>query len=237
MELTDEEKSGLRQSYEALPMDARRRVDRTLMIMITQTEAHIRKIDFKYDALDLLEWAVDAAVQGVNMLRQGVSFACGAGCSSCCYLKIEAFSFEMAGIAQYVLNLWSIDEVFTLYRQLKEKSELAGEISHNEYLAKKIACVFLSEHGTCRIYPVRPIACVTYHSFDKQECISALENGGGSVRQSVEIMLGISGIPLGVMNVVNPDELDTLSKKDLDHHSKLLPLLQRGIQEKYGVSL
>jgi Fe-S-cluster containining protein len=225
-----------------MPAEAQQSVGMVSVSLAKQTEGFVRDLRKRHSSvgsLDILRLAVMLAEQAVSRLMGPRTFACEKGCSYCCHLKVEAFDHEVYGIVAYVLSTWSRDDVFALYYRLRDKAAQSAGLDPQEYLEKKISCIFLSEEGTCRVYPVRPIACVAYHSMSKEECITAHDNPAEPwVTQVAEIIIGVHGVSLGVLNVVDPT---LMSKPRQDNppnlHELLLPVLRERIKSRYGLNL
>jgi hypothetical protein len=96
----------------------------------------------------------------------GVAPTCKNGCAYCCYPKI-------------VINVYAGAMIFLHLRSegrwtpaMKAKLIVADAvmtpIPHDDYLAKRIPCVFLKEdsygHGSCSVHPARPFECATTFS-------------------------------------------------------------------------
>ena len=107
-------------------------------------------------------------------------FACGAGCSQCCYQAVTCTEAEFLEIARHIdslpkkersrlMNL-AHERSKEVQKHLEETS-IAGTIATSVEEVKFInsftdykPCPFLQADGRCGIYPVRPIDCRTFHS-------------------------------------------------------------------------
>lgn len=87
---------------------------------------------------------------------------CGAGCAFCCYPKVLIDGSQGALIAIYLNQTGRLTPA--LVKRLAEADAAMAPVSHAEWHARRIPCVFLTEKarglGRCSVYPARPIACV-----------------------------------------------------------------------------
>ncbi len=118
---------------------------------------------------------------------------CKRGCSNCCIDLVRGITApEIVNIYHYVRSWEDVKELFESHRGsaviftriLASKVEpsarqgLAGDdpriaLAHIEYNLQNRPCGFLdTETGSCRIYPVRPVACRYFFSFDPPETCS-----------------------------------------------------------------
>jgi len=117
---------------------------------------------------------------------------CKRGCCNCCVDLVRGMTTpEIANIYHYVRTNWDFEarrQAFTyhaesaeLFTNLLLKRVQPGEPpvtgrddriaqTHIEYNQQKRPCGFLNQQtGECRIYPVRPLACRYFFSFDPPE--------------------------------------------------------------------
>lgn len=89
---------------------------------------------------------------------------CKAGCSYCCYVRVEATDPEIFRIAQRVRQL-PASEVSDVIEKLRQRvaERNAGGID------TKQGCTFLVENR-CTIYAVRPATCRKAHSLSVKQC-------------------------------------------------------------------
>jgi Fe-S-cluster containining protein len=116
----------------------------------------------------------------VTRIAERAKATCRIGCNYCCYQLVPLTSLEAAGIITFVLDNELLKEelrelCLTLETQATfiERYEV-GDFEHpdwfehfqklrTDYWDLHMPCAFLDRSkGTCRIYPVRPIACRTY---------------------------------------------------------------------------
>jgi Fe-S-cluster containining protein len=95
--------------------------------------------------------------------------ACAAGCSYCCYYKVEARAVEVLAIHQYVISRFTPDQIRAAVDQASMNVSQAKSLSHTEHLTTNQRCPFLVQER-CSIYPVRPSKCRDFHAADVQGC-------------------------------------------------------------------
>ena len=65
-------------------------------------------------------------------------------------------------------------------QDIRRRSELAAPSARGKEMEpraiKRVTCPMLDENGWCGIYPVRPLACRAYVSFDAAQCKADEEN-------------------------------------------------------------
>lgn len=110
----------------------------------------------------------DAAV--ANAIKEStIKPACRAGCSFCCYYKVEARAVEVLAIQQYVLAKLKPELIRAIVEQANRNVAEAKTLTHIEHLATNQRCPFLID-DKCAIYPVRPSKCRNFHAADMQGC-------------------------------------------------------------------
>lgn len=224
----------------SMPPEVQKQITKVTASLVQQTQAMVREFKKKTNAgaLDIMKLAVLVAERAVEQLRMEQQLACSKGCSYCCHLKVEAFDHELYGIVAHLMATRTLDEIRAFERRLVAIAEQSAGASPEEYLVKKLPCVFL-ENDACSIYPVRPITCVTYHSLDRDDCIRAHNNPDEPwVPQIAEIIIGVNGVSLGVLNVVDPKAMTRPKPTKVpDMHEALLPILRSRVKSRYGISL
>jgi Fe-S-cluster containining protein len=101
-----------------------------------------------------------------NPPRQEV--ACRMGCAHCCHLYVSATAPELLAIAEHV-SKWPQERRDALTGRLRTASQLTRGLSPTERVRLSHPCPML-EDGLCGIYPVRPLGCRAYASFDVAAC-------------------------------------------------------------------
>lgn len=230
----------LANQVEHLPDDAKKNVLKVITTLVKHTEFCVRDIKKKRNAgsLEILQLAVMLAEQAVTQVLNGQKLPCTKGCTYCCYLMVEVFDHEVYGIVAYLMETRSISELQALYTQLVLDAKKSSGASAMEYLELKLPCVFLQD-GACSIYPARPVACVTYHSLDKEACVTVHEHTDQPwIPQVAEIIVGVPAVSLGVLNVIDPGFMKSeRAKKQKSLPERLAPVLRDRVNNRYGVTL
>jgi Fe-S-cluster containining protein len=138
-----------------------------------------------YDGL--IEFALDHSGDGQRI-------ECKKGCANCCIDLVRGMTTpEIINIYNHVRSWPDVKQIFDYHRAsaLKFMGILAAKMktgeksppgadprvaeAHVEYNRLNRPCGFLdTQTGCCRIYPVRPIACRYFFSFDPAEMCSPL---------------------------------------------------------------
>jgi Fe-S-cluster containining protein len=108
---------------------------------------------------------------------QRKKIACKAGCSHCCSLYVSATSSELLLIEGFISHLpTQVSEAIKTRIQIAYAQ--AKGMSMMERDSVRIRCPLLSENGFCNVYPVRPLTCRSYVSFDLTACKMDASNPG-----------------------------------------------------------
>jgi Fe-S-cluster containining protein len=95
--------------------------------------------------------------------------ACAKGCAFCCTLYVSATAPELLTIAEHVAG-WPAERRAALVERLERSGAVTAGLSPTERVGLSYPCPMLEEGGVCGIYPVRPLACRAYASFDVAAC-------------------------------------------------------------------
>jgi Fe-S-cluster containining protein len=129
---------------------------------------------------------LDAAVAKA-IEESPVKPACRAGCSFCCYYKVEARAVEVLAIRDYVLAKFKPELIRAIVEQANRNVAEAKTLTHIEHLATNQRCPFLVD-DKCAVYTVRPSKCRNFHAADMQGC-------KGSYDQPTNLSIPNSYIP------------------------------------------
>jgi Fe-S-cluster containining protein len=99
----------------------------------------------------------------------GARLACCAGCSLCCWLRVDVHAHEVFLIAHYIRTHFSAEERGELMARLKEHSEKVLPLTPFGHATQNVVCPLLVD-GKCSVYAVRPMACRRQHSVDVRAC-------------------------------------------------------------------
>jgi len=96
--------------------------------------------------------------------------ACKEGCSWCCHQTVGVTAPEAIRIAEYLRTMKDTAARDAMLERLRAVDEATRGITPEARDELRLACAFLTD-GRCGIYPVRPLACAEYTSFDVEDCI------------------------------------------------------------------
>lgn len=101
--------------------------------------------------------------------------ACRAGCSYCCYYKVEVQAIEVLSIQSFVLSRFKPEQIKEVMSQAARNVDEAKDLTQAEQIAINQKCPFLLK-DECSIYPVRPSRCRNFHATDVQGCKDSFED-------------------------------------------------------------
>jgi Fe-S-cluster containining protein len=101
--------------------------------------------------------------------------ACKAGCSYCCYYKVEVKAHEMLLIHEYMQKNLASTLSAHILASAKTNAELIRTLTPKEHLSSNIKCPFLIENQ-CSIYDVRPFRCRSFHAINVATCEASYAN-------------------------------------------------------------
>ena len=116
--------------------------------------------------------ALDAATRRTRSLA--FAPACGAGCSSCCHVHVDATEPEILAVAAHLHDRVPEDALEAFLDRLAQHVTQVEALSDDERWAARIPCALLAPDGRCTVYPVRPMRCRAFHSSDAGACRDAL---------------------------------------------------------------
>jgi len=95
--------------------------------------------------------------------------ACKNGCSWCCYQQVRVSVPEIFRIVDYLRNTLSETELRATNTRLRALDKQSRNITPKRRAKVSDACAFLKD-DKCSIYPVRPISCAEFTSYDVKAC-------------------------------------------------------------------
>jgi len=119
--------------------------------------------------------AARAALESLDELgariveKGGVNLACRAGCSLCCWLRVDVFAHEVFLVAHYVWTHFSPEQLAELTRRLTHHQGEVLPLTPFEHATTNIPCPLLRD-GRCSVYAARPASCRRQHSRDLAAC-------------------------------------------------------------------
>ncbi|MBB6248929.1 hypothetical protein HDE80_004002 [Rhodanobacter sp. A1T4] len=119
-----------------------------------------------------------ARIKGsVTVRGQSREVACSAGCSHCCNLYVSATASELLLIEGYIRALPTAEQDTIRMRvQIAARHAQGKSIAQRD--SRRVRCPFLSAQGMCDIYPIRPLTCRAYISFDLPACAYDFQHPG-----------------------------------------------------------
>ena len=101
--------------------------------------------------------------------------ACKAGCSYCCYYKVEVKVHEVFLIHEHMQKNLTPELNKHILNSARENAELIRTFTAQEHLSTNIKCPFLVENQ-CSIYEVRPFRCRSFHAVKVDTCEASFAN-------------------------------------------------------------
>ncbi|MBI1388202.1 MAG: hypothetical protein GC154_07115 [bacterium] len=110
-----------------------------------------------------------------SLHRGGViqNLACRDGCSYCCFLPVNAHSYEIILIAEQIKTKWPQKEQTQLKRRIDRYIKNSDLLSPFHESHEVLYCPLLENHS-CTIHGLRPMNCQAHHSPDSEDCRDAL---------------------------------------------------------------
>jgi Fe-S-cluster containining protein len=129
---------------------------------------------------------------------QSPPVACKRGCAWCCYQLVPVSVPETLRIASFVRELPAQDYANTVER-LRSLDKATRGLTSQQRVGIPKSCAYLLE-GECSIYPVRPLACAEFTSYDVQVCKRGKRSGfkPNSVLHEKARMLAYNAVQRGL---------------------------------------
>ena len=124
--------------------------------------------------------------------------ACKPGCSWCCYQLVPVSVPETLRIVSFLRELPPQESANTIERLRSLDKATRGLTSQQRVRIPK-SCAYLRD-GECSIYPVRPLACAEFTSYDVQVCKRGKRIGfkPGSVTHEKARILAYNAVQRGL---------------------------------------
>ncbi|HET9954858.1 MAG TPA: YkgJ family cysteine cluster protein [Polyangiaceae bacterium] len=116
-----------------------------------------------WHAHELAERALHQIERERRHLKTVPRVACRAGCSSCCFLRVEVTAAEAE-------LLWPLVRDLELLDKVRATSERVSGLDRLARLRERVPCALLSEAGSCLVHERRPFACRAANSLDEKAC-------------------------------------------------------------------
>ena len=137
--------------------------------LITQTR-------YSLDYFDGMNAALPPEIE-----RDGVArpIACTAGCCFCCHLDVEVSASEILLLTDAIARA---EDAQTIADRVRAARERVADRTVAERKSASIPCPLLADDGTCRVYPLRPLACRAWVSCDLDACRTNWEMPEAGIR-------------------------------------------------------
>ncbi len=135
-------------------------------------------VDGCTDSLAKIMELAGSLVARVHQEQEGEAVACGTGCSYCCHAQVKVTPLEALVIFAWVAHASTPQQRTLLKRRIANNRHLTEgvDLAHRVMVKALTPCIFLKE-GTCTIYPVRPLICRAWTSYNSDRCKKAFESG------------------------------------------------------------
>ncbi len=132
-------------------------------LLLAGADAMTRVLALVYEAED--------GVGTIAAMNKKTPIACSPGCHFCCFLMVAVSELEAQGIAQYIFQTMGLGGAMLLLAATQARAAMVKDCPRDgeAYLEQELPCLLLRE-GQCSVYPVRPMACVGYHSLSRADC-------------------------------------------------------------------
>lgn len=95
--------------------------------------------------------------------------ACKAGCSYCCYYKVEVKAHELLLIHDHMQKHFAPATIAQVLDEAATNAELIRSLTPEQHLTRNIKCPLLV-NNQCSVYQVRPYKCRNFHAVDVSGC-------------------------------------------------------------------
>lgn len=95
--------------------------------------------------------------------------ACRAGCSFCCYYKVEVRAHEVLNIHDYLQKHLARALGEKILQEVEHNAVLIRNMTPEQQLTTNLKCPLLQDNQ-CSAYPVRPYRCRNFHATDASAC-------------------------------------------------------------------
>jgi len=121
--------------------------------------------------LNVIENAVEFAETMTKQFRhpENPPVACRKSCSWCCYQTVPVSAPEVFRIVDYLRRDADTNNHSLVLSKLRNLDVQTRGVTSSARAKLKMQCAFLQD-GNCIIYPVRPLACAEFTSYDVEDC-------------------------------------------------------------------
>lgn len=100
--------------------------------------------------------------------------ACKQGCHWCCHQMVTTSPPVVFFLGQAVVSSGALAEPLTA--EVKRAAGKVRGLDARRRLALRLPCPLLGEDRTCAVYPVRPLACRGWNTYDADACRRSIES-------------------------------------------------------------
>jgi Fe-S-cluster containining protein len=126
------------------------------------------------------------------LTNAGAAIACAPGCDYCCHLRVGVFPHEAAALLDYLRTGATSAQATAIEERVRANAQRIDGLTVEQHRAAVIPCAFLVS-GRCSAHEVRPSACATHHSLNRERCEYAFRhpNDIGTPRSSRPALLDL----------------------------------------------
>jgi hypothetical protein len=127
---------------------------------------------------EVIENASGFAEAMTKRLRQpeSPSTACKKGCHWCCHQLILVSPPEAFRIIHFMKDSFSKEIQHQITNALQKRHRKISGLTYQQYYKSRLPCAFQDNYN-CIIYPVRPLVCAGFSSYDVADCKSGRKDG------------------------------------------------------------
>jgi Fe-S-cluster containining protein len=114
--------------------------------------------------------------------------ACGAGCSWCCHVHVDATGPEILAVAAHLHGGLPSEDLHVLRERLARHVARVEGFSDDDRWAARIPCALLGADGRCTVYPARPIRCRAFHSVEAGVCRDAFDGRSDAFAATIPVL-------------------------------------------------
>lgn len=157
-------------------------------------------------------------------------WACGSGCSACCFQTVPVTPVEALQLANDVRERLSDGEQKQVVERLRENAEHYSA-TPNENRVPGIRCAFLDDSGCCRVHSSRPLRCRGHYSLSRNKCEAVLRGAEKAIPTDSHARVFMRGTQSGLSGALRWKGLDG-SYYEL--HSAVLRALETATEKRWA---
>ncbi len=127
--------------------------------------------------------------------------ACRDRCHWCCYQTITVSTPEVLRIIDYLFTELNKQQRGDIVRKLRDLDNRTRNLTKEERGKLRAPCAFL-RGKRCSVYPVRPMACAAFTSYNVADCKRAYKHGfkSDSIVHELATRVAFQGVFWGLMD-------------------------------------